>query len=163
MTSPFSMATTTNTGAEMLRAWLSLHGVSQRALSRRLCVSQATICNILKGGARPGLALAERIAVATRYPDESARAAVDGVPASAWLTDTERAQLDLLKSAAAQVDERARQDTAAAVGRWLEWMMCERDRIISEVGCPATVGAMGRLLAHDRLIEAGRTLAGDLT
>jgi transcriptional regulator with XRE-family HTH domain len=157
------MATTTNTGAEMLRAWLSLHGMSQAALSRRLCVSAVAISNIIKGRAGPGRALAERIAVATRYPDESARAAVDGVPASAWLTDTERAQLDLLLAAAAQVELRARQDTAAAVGRWLEWMMCERDRMISEIGSPATVGAMSQLLAHDRLIEAGRTLVGDLT
>jgi len=147
----------------MLRAWLSRHRFKQNDLAVRVGASQATISKIISGGTRPGLALAERIAVATIYPDESARAAVDGVPASAWLTDTERSQLDLLRAAAAQVDERARQDTAAAVGRWLEWMMCERDRMISEVGGPATVETMGRLLAHDRLIEAGQTLVGGLT
>ena len=149
-------------GADLLRAWLDRHGVTQRALSRRLGASQATICNILKGSARPGLALAERIEIATRYPDEAARAPVAGVPASAWLTERDRAALAPLKAAAEEVEARARQDVISAVARWAEWMQSERDRLILEIGGKrqAMPAMMESLFEHERLIAAAQNLIG---
>jgi len=148
-------------GSGALRAWLSAHGVTQRAMSNRLSVSQATICNILKGEARPGLALAERIDVGTRYPDAGARAAVAGVPASLWLTERERGALAPLRSAAAAVRKREREDTISAVARWADEMRAERSLLIVEISDKGpSRAAMSRLLNCERMISAAADLTG---
>jgi transcriptional regulator with XRE-family HTH domain len=149
-------------GADLLRAWLDRHGLKQNDLAVRVGTTQATISKLIKGSARPGLALAGRIETATRYPDEAARAPVAGVRASAWLTERDRAALAPLKAVAEEVEARARQDVISAVARWAEWMQSERDRLILEIGSETMVvpAMMESLFEHERLIAAAENLIG---
>jgi transcriptional regulator with XRE-family HTH domain len=95
-------------GADALRGWLARHRLSQKALAERVGSSQATISKILNGRARPGLVLAEKIGIATRFASPEDRHLVTPVPARLWFSPDDQAECEGLRRIVEMVRDRAR-------------------------------------------------------
>ena len=65
-----------NDGQAQLAAWVARSGLKQYEVASLLRITQASICNLLKGNKLPGLDLSVRIQDAT------------GIPPRSWLATT---------------------------------------------------------------------------
>jgi transcriptional regulator with XRE-family HTH domain len=137
-------------GAQLLKDWLKAHGISQRVFSDRVHASQATISNILKGGTRPGLALAQMIEHGTQFANAYDLELVEPVPAESWFTPQESQQIDELKQTSEAIKERkrayVRELVRSDIAEQLQKLFAKHDQAVLKLSAQAAAKEQRRYL-----------------